>query len=647
MAITNLTPNGFAYYSGGWVPSSGYSGTFTNYGYAGGGYVYVLKFAIPSVSGTTSGRSLKFKLPMLAAGSSTSSNLSYRITDAGHNSSNDVQGNVKLSGSFAVSGLGAGITDKTLTTAEAALPTGTYYLWLYSSSVITVGGKTPTITMDYVSTSTCTAPTTFTALPSIFFGSIKISWSGAESGIGNSIVSYLIQYCYSQDGSNWSDWENWKTVTTSKTYGEYSHSVNVANGYYVKFRIRTQGSAGSSYYSPYKTSAQARKYATACATPTLFTLTPTPFEKSVLISWSGAKAGTNNNITGYLIQSSVSQDNVNWGSYVTVSSINSTATSGKYTDTPDVNRGQYIKYRIQVLGSAGSDFYSSYKYSTSARKNSAPNVPTELLSSDDFPSLNDIITLSWVAPTDPDNDLLGYHIYCGEELLFSTATNSIDIKVTELMFSTTSETILSVAAYDSFDVQSEKVSISISRVDKDLNYMVSNGIRRMSMYADIGGTRRKISLYQDVAGERVRLLAPKMTVKTETTLTDSGQQVTFSTPVAGEIITGTVYAAAETAQTISILTDNQAAIIGKTMQGIRVASGENFTDSSGQKWLCDSYDLATQTLTKRVESGVAITAVTYSGAALDYPPQIFSTQPQTNMSVSAGEIYACVKVVSV
>lgn len=100
----------------------------------------------------------------------------------------------------------------------------------------------------------CGAPTSFSCSPTLTSGTTKLSWSGAKAGTSNAISSYEIQYCESSDDKAWGSWTALTTVTSSATSGTKSVSASDTHGNYRKFRIRTRGAAGSSYYSDWKES---------------------------------------------------------------------------------------------------------------------------------------------------------------------------------------------------------------------------------------------------------------------------------------------------------------------------------------------------------------------------------------------------------
>ena len=102
---------------------------------------------------------------------------------------------------------------------------------------------------------------------------------------------------------------------------------------------------------------------TAVSAPTSVSLSSTSAAPgaSVTLSWSGAKAGTNNAISGYHIYR---RNTLVTTSYTHIASVTSTATSGSYTVTaPTVMGGKYT-YAVYTLGAAGMNSGAAAIYPT-------------------------------------------------------------------------------------------------------------------------------------------------------------------------------------------------------------------------------------------------------------------------------------------
>lgn len=110
-----------------------------------------------------------------------------------------------------------------------------------------------------------TAPTTFTAAPSIYSeGAVTLSWSGTASGT-SSINEYNIYVSTSTDNAAWSIYAELKTVYSPAASGSYSYTPTTMAAY-TRYRIRVTDSLGG--ISGYAVSAVIRKGAPLSA-PTI------------------------------------------------------------------------------------------------------------------------------------------------------------------------------------------------------------------------------------------------------------------------------------------------------------------------------------------------------------------------------------------
>lgn len=106
---------------------------------------------------------------------------------------------------------------------------------------------------------------------------------------------------------------------------------------------------------------------TKCTAPTSFTASPDVWETDITLSWEGASGGTNNSITGYELEYATSGDKVIWSTWNLCGT--PIQTSSPVVETPGAfPRGNYIKYRIRTLGSAGASYYSDWIESNAVRK---------------------------------------------------------------------------------------------------------------------------------------------------------------------------------------------------------------------------------------------------------------------------------------
>lgn len=219
----------------------------------------------------------------------------------------------------------------------------------------------------------CGAPTVCTVSATLSEGNVTLSWSGAFGGAGNAITSYEIQYSDSTDNSDWGDWISLTTVSTSATSSILSVSPPSTRGNYRRFRIRTRGAAGESFYSDWTVSSNTVRRNTLPTPPTSFTAAPTIYESAtVTLSWSGTIPGTSA-IKQYVIQRSTSTDGINWSAYEALTIVVSNATSGTYITSASQIAGTYTRYRISVTDTL--DAVSGYVVSGNVKKNSPPTAP--------------------------------------------------------------------------------------------------------------------------------------------------------------------------------------------------------------------------------------------------------------------------------
>lgn len=100
----------------------------------------------------------------------------------------------------------------------------------------------------------CGAPTSCSLSSTLSAGDVTLSWGGASAGTSNAITGYEVQRCESSDGSSWDSWADLNTVDSTSTSASLTVSPPTTAGNYYKYRVRTRGAAGSSYYSGWKES---------------------------------------------------------------------------------------------------------------------------------------------------------------------------------------------------------------------------------------------------------------------------------------------------------------------------------------------------------------------------------------------------------
>ena len=127
--------------------------------------------------------------------------------------------------------------------------------------------------------------------------------------------------------------------------------------------MRTQGSAGSSYYSGWKVSSNSVRKNTPPQPATTLTATPSVYSAGpITLTWSDASGGTSP-IKGYMLASKTSTDGSTWTSWNVLENFDLSASSGSRTVTASTEPGTYTKYGLWTIDTL--DVYSAEQVSNS------------------------------------------------------------------------------------------------------------------------------------------------------------------------------------------------------------------------------------------------------------------------------------------
>lgn len=297
---------------------------------------------------------------------------------------------------------------KSITTAKTFTVTAKMDAYAGGWGPVPSGGRTFSFTV-YVPgvTYACKAPTDISVSPYYVNpgGSVTVSWSGAGSGQNNSISSYYLQWGYSDGG-----WDYSTTVYTSSTSGSKSISVPSGEGKYLDFQVRTQGSAGSGYYSGFYREDDLVRIRTR---PSMSACSSSQSLGTYTITWSAATAEVDNSISSYEI----------WYSYKTSSSgawstrthiANVSSSTRKYTWSGGTV-GYYYRFSVVALGANYSYSATTDTWSAGYQKDysyTACGAPSNLKSNNTNPTIGQTITLSWTAGTaGVNNSVTEYELY--------------------------------------------------------------------------------------------------------------------------------------------------------------------------------------------------------------------------------------------
>ena len=220
-----------------------------------------------------------------------------------------------------------------------------------------------------VNRTACTAPTTVSLAATSSTGSnVRLSWSGASAGVGNSIAGYEVQRRESVDGSSWGSWGS--LGTTTNTYLDVAPPATAGN--YYQYQVRTLGSAGASYNSGWKTSSNTlRRSYTACGAPTACAVDSALSLVATTLRWSGATAGYGNPISKYDVQRRSKAPGGSWSAWSAFETTSGTSLSV----SPPATAGHYYQYRVRAQGTAGEAYYSGWKESTNTLRKAHKTIP--------------------------------------------------------------------------------------------------------------------------------------------------------------------------------------------------------------------------------------------------------------------------------
>ena len=221
-----------------------------------------------------------------------------------------------------------------------------------------------------VNRTACTAPTSVSLAATSSTGeNVRLSWSGASAGVGNSIAGYEVQRRESADGSSWGSWSS--LGTTTSTYTNVAPPTTAGN--YYQYQVRTLGSAGASYNSDWKLSSNTlRRSYTACGAPTACAVDSTLSLVATMLRWSGATAGYGNTISKYEVQRRSQAPGGSWSAWSAFETTSGTSLSV----SPPATAGHYYQYRVRAQGTAGEAYYSEWKESTNTLRKAHKTIPS-------------------------------------------------------------------------------------------------------------------------------------------------------------------------------------------------------------------------------------------------------------------------------
>jgi hypothetical protein len=222
------------------------------------------------------------------------------------------------------------------------------------------------VAVNYTPITVCSAPTSATVAPSLCESDPTLSASGAAGGSANAITGYEIQYAESANGTTYGAWTALKTVSTTGASLSTTVTLPSVRAYSRKYRLRTLGTAGSSYYSGWAETNAIKRNSLPTA-PTSFSAAPEVYVSGeIALTYSGA-ADPDGNLSTHNVQYATKSGIEAWSAWANL-------TNGITSHMPTLTPGQSIKYRVRAVDALGA--VSGWLESNSCVKNTAPAAPT-------------------------------------------------------------------------------------------------------------------------------------------------------------------------------------------------------------------------------------------------------------------------------
>lgn len=309
-------------------------------------------------------------------------------------------------------------TSATYGSISVALPgTGNYRkfrIWTFGELI---NSETATESSACYHAYTPSAPRSLSPAAGGYTSLSAISWGAV------SCVDPIQSYSYQISKNGGSSWET-ETTTTASSVSISSWFNSIGASARVLFRVRARTNKG--IYSGWSTSGTFYRKVPPKA-PTAFSASPANFGGgNITLQWSGA-SDPEGKIAGYKIEVATSSNGSMWTGYSSLKTIQSTATSGSATDTPNMADGTYRRYRIRTKD--GDGLYSGYRESNTVYRLQSPTMPEILSPSAGYYQTAPIVL--WKASTAPDGNLAGYS---GNISIDGGATWSQEYKTTATRF---------------------------------------------------------------------------------------------------------------------------------------------------------------------------------------------------------------------
>lgn len=311
-----------------------------------------------------------------------------------------------------------------------------------------------------------------------------VSWDASFRGQEYTEAGATITLTTNGVSMNVDMWEAQSTETHSGSGSSLSNSIlNSAATGSLTIRARRKGGSSSGNLCLFKGEITINveyeyNYSSCSAPSTVSQNTVYPAAGgTAVINWSGARAGTNNPISGYEIYRS------SGSSYSLLTTVSSSSTSGTLTVNAPSNMGDWYYYKVKTLGTiSGYDSGLSSNYASICAKTiTACSAPSTIKVSAATIDSGNSTTLSWSgAAAGTNNAITGYEIY------YSNNNTDFSLKSSYKTTGTSgSLTITHTSSNDATVYYKVKTIGTVSGYDSGYSSTVSVSVKTYTKVGDI------------------------------------------------------------------------------------------------------------------------------------------------------------------
>lgn len=342
----------------------------------------------------------------------------------------------------------------------------------------------------------------------------RITGSWTETGVtwnnqpAMAAADYTSLSCAAVSSDIWKYWTITNTIAAAYAGSTYT-------GIYLKGTNESTNSNGKRFrssensYQPYLVVSY--NVPTTPSTPSNLSASPNAFETLLRLSWAKGSNGSYNAITGQDVRYQTSDNGSTWSSETSVS----VSASATYYDIPSAtisgwSRGKYVRFRVGSKSTYFSTVYS--EYSSSVRKNRAPNTPTGTpTTSKSVYAPGETISVSFTPPSPRDldsgltGDIAGYEVKmqdssgvdynCGQIVGANASGSATYVNVSTTGWTPGNQWKYLVRAYDSYGVRSAwSAATAFVMIGTPLKVLVSGSLKSVAeQQVLVGGELKQVS----------------------------------------------------------------------------------------------------------------------------------------------------------